>query len=43
MVKEDEEIEAEDPLVLGRDVVYYSTQDVDEWQETHQQELLDVQ
>ncbi len=47
MVEEEEEIKAEDQLILGRDVVYYSTWDVEEfqqeWQEMHQQELLDVQ
>ncbi len=30
MVDEEEENEAEDPLVLGRDSVYYFMQDVDE-------------
>ncbi len=47
MVKEEEENEAGNPLVLGCGTVYYSAQDVDEfqqeWQEMHQQELLDVQ
>ncbi len=46
MVEEDKEIET-DPLVLGCESVYYSTQDVDElhqeWQEMHQQELIDIQ
>ncbi len=38
VVEEEEEIEAVDPFVLGRDTVYYSTRDVEEfqqeWQET---------
>ncbi len=46
MVREEEENEAEN-LVLGLCAVYYSAQDVDElhqeWQETHQQELIDLQ
>ncbi len=36
-----------DPLILGLDAVTYSAQDMheceQEWQEAHQQELLDVQ
>ncbi len=43
----EEENEAGDPFVLGCDTVYYSAQDMQElqqeWQDMHQQELLDVQ
>ncbi len=45
--EEGEEENGADDLVLGPRTVYYSTQDVEElhqeWQDTHQQEMIDLQ